>query len=75
MPRTTSKPTASSPPIPGLLAEEMAAALRCSPRTLTAWEKSGRIPPAIRIGRRRLWPAETVERLLACADACEGGAK
>lgn len=73
MPRTTSKPTASSPPIPGLLASEMAAALRCSPRTLTVWEKSGRIPPAIRIGRRRLWPAETVERLLAAA-AKEGGA-
>ena len=71
MPQNTSKHTSPTPPVPGLLAGELAAALRCSPRTLTDWERSGRIPPAIRIGRRRLWPASTVALLLGTQ---EGGA-
>lgn len=73
MPQTTSKTPAQSLPVSGLTSEELAAALRCSPRTLTEWERSGRIPPAIRIGRRRLWPASTVAALLGTA-AQEGGA-
>ena len=72
MPQTTSKTPAQSLPVSGLTAEELAAGLRCSPRTLTEWERSGRIPPAIRIGRRRLWPASTVAALLGTAQ--EGGA-
>lgn len=72
MPHNTSKTPAPSLPASGLTAEELAAALRCSPRTLTDWERSGRIPSAIRIGRRRLWPASTVAALLATAQ--EGGA-
>jgi len=70
MPQTQSKHPSQS--VPGLLSGDLAAALRTTPRTLTAWEKSGRIPPSIRIGRRRLWPAGTVERLLA---AHAGGAQ
>jgi predicted site-specific integrase-resolvase len=74
MPQTTSKNPASSLPVSGgLTAEELAAGLRCSPRTLTEWERLGRIPPAIRIGRRRLWPASTVAALLGTA-VQEGGA-
>lgn len=72
MPHNTSKPPSHTTPVPGLLAGELAAALRCSPRTLTDWERSGRIPPAIRIGRRRLWPAYTVAALLGADQA--GGA-
>ena len=73
MPHNTRKHQSHTTPVPGLLAEELAAALRCSPRTLTAWEKSGRIPASIRIGRRRLWPASTVAALLGTAQ--KGGAQ
>ena len=70
--QNTSKSPSHTLPVSGLTAEDLAAALRCSPRTLTEWERSGRIPPAIRIGRRRLWPASTVAKLLGTAQ--EGGA-
>lgn len=72
MPKTTSTPTINTLPVPGLLARELADALRCSPRTLDVWVRNGRIPAPVRIGRRKLWPAGTVERLLAAAQ--EGGA-
>lgn len=65
MPQNTSKTPASNLPDPGLLlAEELAAALRTNPRRLTQWEREGRIPPAIRIGRRRLWRRSDLELLL-----------
>lgn len=64
MPKTKSTSHTDTLPVPGLLAGELAAALRTTPRTLAVWEREGRIPPAIRIGRRKLWPAGTVERLL-----------
>ena len=73
MPKTKSTSHTDTLPVPGLLAGELAAVLRTTPRTLAVWEREGRIPPAIRIGRRKLWPAGTVERLLAAAQA--GGAQ
>lgn len=53
-------------------AADLCAALRVTPQTITRMEREGRIPPAIRIGRRKLWPAGTVARLMAPDQA--GGA-
>ena len=49
---------------------DLCAALRVTPQTIRRMELEGRIPPSFRIGRRKLWPAGTVARLVAQ----EGGA-
>lgn len=67
-PATSQHPSIAKPYTTG----EVCAVLRCTPQTLRLWEKAGRIPQAARIGRRKLWPAGTVERLLA---AHAGGAQ
>ena len=51
-------------------AADLCAALRVTPQTIRRMELEGRIPPSFRIGRRKLWPAGTVARLVAQ----EGGA-
>lgn len=65
MPKTTSPTPPTTAAVPAMLdAGELAAVLRCKPRTIAAYERAGKLPPAVRIGRRRLWPAETVSALL-----------
>lgn len=51
-------------PIASATSADMCHILRCSQQTLRRMEADGRIPPAIRVGRRRLWPAEAVAKLL-----------
>ena len=51
-------------PIASATSADMCAILRCSQQTLRRMEAAGRIPPATRIGRRKLWPAEAVAKLL-----------
>lgn len=40
---------------------EVAAILDISHGTVATWEADGRMPPAVRIGRRRLWPRAVLE--------------
>lgn len=51
-------------PIASATSADLCAILRCSQQTLRRMEADGRIPPATRIGRRKLWPAEAVAKLL-----------
>lgn len=53
--------------------EDLCRALRVTPQTIRQMQLKGQVPPSIRIGRRNLWPAGTVARLLAGAQ--EGGAQ
>lgn len=66
-PATFQHPTISQP----CGTADLCAVFKITPTTLRNWEKSGRIPPAIRIGRRKLWPADVISDLL---NAQEGGA-
>ena len=59
-------------PIASATSADLCAILRCSQQTLRRMEADGRIPPATRIGRRKLWPAEAVAALLGTAK--KGGA-
>lgn len=43
----------------------LAELLHCKPRTVERMELDGRLPPATKVGRRRLWPAVRIERWLA----------
>lgn len=72
MPQKTSTPPTDTLPVPGLLAGELAAAMRCTPRTLVAWERKGKLPPSIRVGRKRVWRRSDVAHLL---DNQAGGAQ
>ena len=60
-------------PIASATSADLCAILRCSQQTLRRMEADGRIPPATRIGRRKLWPAEAVAKLLGTAQ--KGGAQ
>ncbi len=51
-------------PVASATSADMCHILRCSQQTLRRMEADGRIPPATRIGRRKLWPAEAVAKLL-----------
>lgn len=44
---------------------DLRAAFRVATHTLRLWELQGKLPPAIKVGRRKLWPAGTIERLMA----------
>ena len=48
---------------------DLCAGLRVTATTLRLWELSGRIPTPVRVGKRKLWPAGTVAKLLAGAEA------
>lgn len=50
---------------------DLCALLHCSHVTLRRMELDGRIPPAIRVGRRKLWPAEAIAKLLLGTDRLE----
>lgn len=60
-------------PIASATSSDLCAILRCSQQTLRRMEADGRIPPATRIGRRKLWPTEAVAKLLLGTQA--GGAQ
>ncbi len=34
---------------------ELAALLRVTPRTITNYQQSGRVPPPLKVGRKNLW--------------------
>lgn len=65
--------TAPANPIASATSADLCLILRCSQQTLRRMEADGRIPPATRIGRRKLWPAEAVAKLLL-GNAHQGGA-
>lgn len=65
--------TAPANPIASATSADMCHILRCSMQTLRRMEADGRIPPAVRIGHRKLWPAEAVAKLLLGTQA--GGAQ
>jgi len=45
---------------------DLCTALHVTPQTIRRMELEGRIPPAaVKIGRRKLWPAGTAAQLLA----------
>lgn len=45
-------------------ARQLRQLLRISAPTLWRWERKGVIPPALRIRRRKYWPASVVDDLL-----------
>jgi len=45
--------------------EELAKVLGVSPRAISTWTDSGKIPQPLRLGRRRLWLRETVQKWLS----------
>lgn len=59
-------------PTPTATTGDLCALLRVTPQTIRRMEQDGRLPPAIRIGRRKLWPAEVIAKLLR--GTSEGGA-
>lgn len=73
MPQKPSTPPTDTLPVPGLLAGELAAALRTTPRTLAVWEREGKLPPSVRLGRKRVWRRADVAHLLGTAQS--GGAE
>lgn len=67
-------PETYAAPRPSATTADLCALLRLSPGSIRRLELEGRIPPPIRIGRKKLWPAETVAAILAAAQVKEGGA-
>lgn len=51
-------------PIASATTSDLCAILRVTPQTIRRMEQQGRIPPAIRVGRKKVWPAEAVAKLL-----------
>jgi predicted site-specific integrase-resolvase len=48
--------------------DDLCRVLRVTPQTIRRMETEGRIPPAaVKIGRRKLWPAGTAAALLAAS--------
>lgn len=56
-----------TPPIASATTGDLCAILRVTPQTIRHMELDGRLPPAIRIGRKKVWPAGTVATLLGTA--------
>ena len=66
--------TARQNPVLSCTTGDLCAILRVTPQTILRMEKDGRLPPAIRVGRKKVWPAESVAKLLL-GTAQEGGAQ
>ena len=70
MPHTQAKHPYPQLPNPGLLAQDLATILRTTPRRIAAWEREGKLPAAIRIGRCRVWRHADVAHLLGDKEGC-----
>ncbi len=51
-------------PIASATTSDLCAILRVTPQTIRRMEQDGRLPAPIRIGRKKVWPAEAVAKLL-----------
>lgn len=60
-------------PIASATTRDMCDVLRVTPQTIRRMEQDGRLPAPIRIGRKKVWPAEAVAKLLLGNQ--EGGAQ
>ncbi len=56
--------TARPNPIQSCTTADMCAILRVTPQTIRRMERDGRLPAPVRIGRKKVWPAEAVAKLL-----------
>ena len=66
--------TARPNPVQSCTTADLCAILRVTPQTVLKMERDGRLPPAVRLGRKKVWPAEAVAKLLL-GTAQEGGAQ
>lgn len=64
--------TARPNPVQSVTTADLCAILRVNPQTILRMERDGRLPPAIRIGRKKVWPTEAIAALLVTSK--EGGA-
>ena len=60
-------------PIASATTSDLCAILRVTPQTIRRMEQDGRLPAPIRVGRKKVWPAEAVAKLLLGTK--EGGAQ
>lgn len=52
---------------------EIAEACRVGTETVRVWVRTGKIPPGVKIGKTRLWPASVIDDILSGrATATEG---
>lgn len=65
MSTTTAKP----PPLPGRLLgrADLAEVFGVAKSTIAAWERDGRLPRALRIGRKPRWRPDDIAKLIAGA--------
>ena len=56
--------TALPNPVTSCTTNDLCAILRVTPQTILRMEKDGRLPPAVRLGRKKVWPTEVVAALL-----------
>lgn len=65
--------TARPNPVTSCTTNDLCAILRVTPQTILRMEKDGRLPAPVRLGRKKVWPAEAVAKLLL-GTAHQGGA-
>ena len=65
--------TARPNPVQSVTTADLCAILRVTRETIRRMELDGRLPPPVRIGRKKVWPSEAVAALLLGARK-EGGA-
>ena len=65
--------TARPNPVQSVTTADLCAILRVTRETIRRMEIDGRLPPPVRIGRKKVWPTEVVAKLLL-GTAQEGGA-
>ena len=72
MPNQPNCPRAPSPNAVMLTAEDVAAMLACSPRSVYRLADQGLIPPPIRLGGMVRWLAQTITKWIAdgCPSPC-----
>ncbi len=52
-----------------LTVDELASLLRTTPAVIYRWRWSGDAPPAVKIGKRVLFPADRLDEWLSCREA------
>ena len=65
--------TARPNPVQSCTTADLCAILRVTPQTVLKMERDGRLPAPVRLGRKKVWPAEAVAALLGTAQ--KGGAQ